>query len=82
MKKTTKKFTDGLFTKSRQGSGELTHKAVESYLSKARRMQSEYAYNLLNRSYRRLGGYFSRDIRWTGAASGKKRRRLGVYVNG
>ena len=75
MKTEKKEGTKGLFTMSRQGSGELTHKAVEYYLSKGRRMQSAYACEVLCRLYRWVGVVLARTFGWIRTISGRRHRR-------
>jgi hypothetical protein len=73
---------NGLFTMSRLGPEELTHKAVEDYLSKGRHMQSVYVGELLNRLFRLLGAVLIRALGRGGAIPGAKRRRgIGILVN-
>ena len=82
MKTEKKEGTNGLFTMSRQGSGELTHKAVEFYVSKGRKMQSEHVCKLLYRLYRRVGTVIARTSGWFGATHGRKcRRGIGISAN-
>lgn len=66
---------NGLFTMSRPGPEELTHKAVENYVSKGRHMQSVYMCHLLNRLFRLLGAVLTRALGRVGAIPGGKRRR-------
>jgi hypothetical protein len=77
MKTEKNEGTNGLFTISRQGSGELTHKAVESYVSKGRKLQSEYACKLLYRLYRRVGAILARVSEWFIVIPRGRRRRCG-----
>jgi hypothetical protein len=70
----------GLFTMSRLSPEELTHKAVEDYLSKGRHMQSAYVTELLNRLFRLLGAVLIRALGWVGAMPGGKRRR-GIEIS-
>lgn len=80
MKTKKKDDANGLFSRSLRGSGEITHKAVENYLSKGRRMQSEYVCKLLYRLYRRAGSVLARISGWSGAIPRRKhRRRVEIY---
>jgi hypothetical protein len=53
-----------LFTTSRGGPETLTHKAVEDYLSKGRRMQSAYVWGLLRKPGSRLRATLIRSAGW------------------
>ena len=76
MKTKKKDEANGLFSRSHQGSGEITHKAVGNYLSKGRRMQSEYVCKLLYRLYRRAGTVLARISGWFGAKTPPSRWNL------
>jgi hypothetical protein len=66
---------NGLFTMSRLGPEELTHKAVEGYLSKGRQMQSAYVAELLSRLLRLIGAGLIRALGRVGAIPARKRCR-------
>ncbi len=66
---------NGLFTISRLGPEELTHKMVEGYLSKGRHMQSAYVTELLSRLFRLIGAGLIRVLGRVRAIPAKNRRR-------
>ena len=83
MKTDKKELTgNGLFTMSRLGPEELTHKAVENLVSEGRRMQSVYVGGLFNRLSRLLGAVLIRVPGRVGTIPGRKRRRgIGIPMN-
>jgi hypothetical protein len=74
--------SNGLFTMSRVGPETLTHKAVEDYLAKGRRMQSEYVRELLSKIGLRLRATLVRSVGWLSALPEQKCTRcIGIQVN-